>query len=258
MVSCELMGGLGNQMFQIAATIDLAIENNDIYCFDFKSHDIINQGFKAVRYIDNVYHKLPNNICGDFDYVYKEDNFRFNRIDYRNNMKLIGYFQSEKYFINNKNVIIDLFKNETILNKLYDLYGDLLNDSVSLHFRRGDYIKYQHTHPIQDLAYYSEAIKYLEENTKIKNIFIFSDEIEYSKKIDLEYNLIFVEGLHDYEQLYLMSMCKHNIIANSSFSWWGSYLNENKNKIVISPKNWFTYTSGIDWSDIYSNNMIIL
>jgi hypothetical protein len=115
-----------------------------------------------------------------------------------------------------------------------------------LHIRRGDYLT-NIVHNTNKEDYYKNAIKLIEEKVKNPVFYIFSDEIEWVKQnFDIKYPTVYVDfndALTNFEDIKLMSSCKHNIIANSSFSWWSAWLNENSNKIVIAPKQWFTDVS---------------
>jgi len=157
-----------------------------------------------------------------------------------------GYWQSEKYFIDIKNIITE----ELSLKKKYidEIEKNLINkiknnNSVSIHIRRGDYVNDKTTnlhHGTCPLDYYHRAIKIILANNKKSIFFIFSDDIDWVKKnLKLLHPSFFISGNKDYEDLFLMSLCKHNIIANSSFSWWAAWLNNNPNKTVAAPKKWF-------------------
>lgn len=260
MLTCNLKGGLGNQMFQISAVLNLAIKNNDVCGFNFIRHRIINQGYDAIKYTNNVFNKLKNQYVVTYN-IYNEESFEYRKIPYSQNLMINGYFQSEKYFIENKDVIINLFTNEEIIERLSKNFNNILENSVSLHIRRGDYIKYSDTHNLLDIDYYNNALKILIHKilpNKINNILVFSDDITYCKNNIKDDRIFYVDDLEDYEQMYLMSLCNHNIISNSTFSWWGSYLNKNDNKIIIAPKMWFNEKTNILWDDIYTENMIII
>jgi len=255
MITAGLNGRLGNEMFQIAAATALAYENNDISQFDLeKTYGTI--------YRDNIYSKLIHGVF-DTNYIeYVEKRFRYTKIEYQHSndltLKLFGYFQSDKYFRNYKYEIIDLFSNDLIINKLKNEYNNILKNSVSFHIRRTDYLSYPHIHPCSSPNYYINGVRHIENEKKIDNILVFSDDINYCKENFFDKRITYIEYLKDYEDMYLMSLCENNIIANSSFSWWGSYLNKNANKIVICPKLWFGLKSGYDSSDIYYENIIIM
>ena len=126
-------------------------------------------------------------------------------------------------------------------------------NTVSLHIRRGDYLKQQHNHPVQSLEFYNKALELIGD---YENLLIFSDDIDWCEK-NLNYsNMTFVKGLTDIENIWLMSMCQHNIMANSSFSWWGAWLNNNPNKIVVSPKLWFGNNLKLNTKDIIPKDWI--
>jgi hypothetical protein len=129
-------------------------------------------------------------------------------------------------------------------------YGDVLSlNTCSIHVRRGDYIGLQNFHPVQPVSYYEEAVKIVGDD---KHFLIFSDDINWCKEnFTFLKNKTFVLNNLDYEDLYLMSMCKNNIISNSTFSWWGAWLNRNENKQVIIPSKWF----GISYSHLNTNDL---
>lgn len=161
---------------------------------------------------------------------------------------LEGWWNSEKYFKDIRNTILHDFtimilpspKNKESAQEIKKV------NSVSLHIRRGDYVTNKSTSDYLgalDIDYYRQAIKIIEDRVKNTHFFVFSDDIEWAKEnLPLDRNVTFVDwnnGNTAYEDLRLMSLCKHNIIANSSFSWWGAWLNKNKEKIVIAPERWF-------------------
>ncbi len=119
-----------------------------------------------------------------------------------------------------------------------------VDDSISIHFRRADYLKHEisETIGVQPLEYYYKAMSFIKTKVNNPHIFIFSDDIDWVRnnlKCDLNVSYVSNNELKDYEELLLMSKCQHNIIANSSFSWWGAWLNKNDDKIVVAPKKWF-------------------
>ena len=122
-----------------------------------------------------------------------------------------------------------------------------------MHIRRTDYTTSNGYHPVQTVEYYKKALEIIGEYDKL---FIFSDDIEWCRN-NLKFdNMIFIEGNTDIEDLYLISLCKHNIIANSSFSWWGAWLNKNPNKKVIAPSKWFGDMANLNESDIVPEGWI--
>jgi hypothetical protein len=270
MIIVELAGGLGNQMFQYAIAntlarkadsemkIDLSYFENyewHPYCLDvFKiSAGIANNDdvFRVKRAPNNMIEKMrkyflnkqPNNI-------YAEDSLLFNEkfTKQQKNIYLKGYFQCAKYFIHNRAQILREFqfsKTPSETNK--SIIEDINKfESVSLHIRRGNYINIpsvNKVHGVLNINYYSKAVEYLQKKLGTIKIYVFSDDIEWAR-INLKFNVstMFVDINDDktnFEDMRLMSLCKHNIIANSSFSWWGAWLNQNPRKIVIAPKQWF-------------------
>lgn len=250
MISCNLQGGLGNQMFQIAATSSLAITNGDTFAFNFNLCNTPNQGNPSTKYTNTIFKKINSYNFFQFDSVYYEPSFSYKKIPYSKNLLLNGYFQSDKYFHNNLDFIKKLF----ILNpkeKIVDsLNIDLINDDfTSVHIRRGDYLKFKDFHLSCGIDYYTNAIKKIKNN---KFIFL-SDDIEWVKNNFIGDNFYYSNLTDELDDLTLMTICKNNIISNSSFSWWGAYLNGNKNKIVISPKKWFGPLGPNDTQDIIPN-----
>lgn len=201
--------------------------------------------------------------------VVKETQFHFQPalLDAPDNSFVKGNFQSEKYFESIESVIRDEFK----FTKQLDLENlkwknEILNsNSVSIHIRRGDYISLkQNANKFAQipLSYYQSAITYISQNLPSSVFFVFSDDIKWVKE-----NLISDAPLHFIENnntpqtshfdMQLMSLCKHNIICNSTFSWWSAWLNNNPQKIVIAPQNWFADIS-INSQDIIPDEWIKL
>ena len=236
MITSNLIGGLGNYLFQIATSLAITLDNNDKLIYDENDVTVVHKPIN--NYKDNIFRNLH------FDKIdckltdYNEPNFHFDEINYTPNLKLNGYFQSEKYFNHQREKILDFFSpTKNILEKLKTKYSFIDKSNIcSIHVRRGDYLRLPNHHPICSSVYYGEAIKYIGTD----NVFlVFSDDIEWCKQTFKGSSFIFVENNTDFEDLYLMSMCKNNIIANSSFSWWGAWLNNNIDKKVVAPSTWF-------------------
>jgi len=264
-ITTNHQGGLCNVMFKLSAAISLALDNNVDYIFSNEflrqvDKDITCHGFDDYRiYYDNVLRnikfidRLPSN------YRTHTHTFNYTPIHYNKeeNLLLEGYFQSEKYFINNKEFILNLFKpTEEIKQSILEKINNIEN-SISIHVRRGDYLNLPNFHPQQSIDYYKSAVNLLGAD---KNYLIFSDGLDGIKDMfDFIPNKQFVTLFENYLDLYAMSMCEHNIICNSSFSWWGAYLNENKNKKVIAPTKWFgPDASHLNSQDIVPDNWIKL
>ncbi len=178
---------------------------------------------------------------------------------------LIGYWLSEKYFQNIESLIREDFTFKTELskeNKFSALQIENSN-SVSIHIRRGDIAQNPTTlavHGLCSIDYYKNAIRYITNIVESPSFYIFSDDMEWVKKnLKIDHPCYFIDhnkGKDSYNDMRLMSLCKHNIIANSTFSWWGAWLNVNKNKIVVAPNKWFE--AQINSSDIIPETWIRL
>ncbi len=237
-VTTNLIGGLGNMLFQIASGYAVSKRDGKKLICETKNMLVIHKPY--TEYIQNIFRNIEFSDSVNYDVILQEKGFHFDMIPIVNkNIKLSGYYQSEKYFIDYKSEVLDLFQiDDLTLDYLMKKYGKLLEeDTCSIHIRRGDYLNLQNYHPILSIDYYIEAIKLVGEN---KHFLIFSDDIIWCENnLGFIQNKTFIKGNKDYQDMYLMSMCKNNIIANSSFSWWGAWLNNNENKIVISSSKWF-------------------
>lgn len=248
-------GRLGNQMFQIASTIGISMENK----IDFIFPEWI-CSYSKKNYNTYLKNKIYTGII-KIDKIYAEKSFSFQKILFHNkqeNIDLFGYFQSEKYFKNHKEIIFDIFKPNNNIESIIEYeYSKILKNSCSVHIRRGDYLNLQHIHPILPKDYYEKSIEIIKKNRGIDTNFIFfSDDIDWCKKNFFIDNSYFISLNDDFFELMLMSNCVDNIISNSSFSWWGSWLNKNVDKIVISPKNWFGENVKNDTTDLYCDNWL--
>jgi hypothetical protein len=245
MITSYIQGGLGNQLFQIAAGLSLA---HDIGV-DFKlvkgQHNLPQQGTRIENYYLNIFKNIkffeesPKTLI-----PYHEKSFEYCEIPKIDNLAIIGYFQSEKYFSKN----IDLIKTT------FDFpYRDTLEGVVSLHIRQGDYNKNLNFHDIQKLDYFYKAIKNI---GPYKKLFVFSDS-ELPSEFQFN-NMEVIKSGNDLEDMSIMASCEHNIISNSTFSWWAAWLNNNKNKKIIAPSIWFGPSGPSNWSDIYCNDWVII
>jgi len=245
-VYCYLKGGLANMMFQIAATISFAVDNKMIASFpNLKQH---------INYLNNeVDHNKDLNYADEYLKIFK--NLKRTQptgiekiINYplhyeerevpEGSIILEGFFQSEKYFCHNSEEIKRIFKiPEEIKKQIQEKYLKYLDsNTTSLHIRRGDYLKFPDHHVVLSKNYYEKAIKLF---PKSDFYLVFSDDIGWCKENFTGDKFVFIENEKDYVEIYLMSMCKNHIIANSSFSWWGAWLNDDVEKTVLSPKKWF-------------------
>ena len=238
-ISPLLRGGLGNYIFQIAAAYVTSIRDDKELLVDISDISVIHKPIES--YYDNIFRKVK--FVQEFsDYTSHEpmQPIEYSEIPKTNgNLKLKGYYQNEKYFKHLRNEILSLFEiDSTTLSYLTSKYSDVLTENTcSLHVRRGDYVSKSDFHPLQTIEYYKSAVSIMGEDL---NYLIFSDDIEWCENnLTFIKNKTFISGNHDYQDLYLMSMCNNNIIANSSFSWWGAWLNNSENKKVIYPSIWF-------------------
>ena len=301
MITCNLMGGLGNQLFQIFATISYAIEYNQ--SFKFINTTILKSGIIRNTFWNSLLYRLrlflfdiyPSN---NTTVIYKEPDFTYKKIPplkqllYQtktnkntNNQNIIenvilnGYFQSELYFKGYFPTIYKLLDINTqtiqVVDKIQPYLKHPIHKYCSIHFRRGDYKTLPDHHPVLSFTYYKNAISYLVKNTKtetpIIHFLVFTDEkgedyktlfqklvgseeeteetkdasltaYFYKNGINIEFHRVPNNiDIADWEELLLMSMCGHNIICNSSFSWWGAYMNKHQfpSKQIIYPSKWF-------------------
>lgn len=239
----EDYGRLGNQMFQIAATIGIATKNGFSYGFNDWSYQ---------KYFENSLPKKEGNFPNNFSY----NDFCFNDITIQDNTNIFGYFQSWKFF--SEVDIKSIFKPSSESLKAIEHYN--FNNSISIHIRRGDYLRNTHVYPILSLDYYKRAVSMLESSgCKDWTIYIFSDDIEWCKSNFNFTNQIFVEQNSDILELFMMSKCNHNIISNSTFSWWAAYLNNNTDKKITCPNVWFNNVNEISnfvFDDLIPNDWI--
>jgi len=256
MITCVLQGGLGNQMFQISAATAAAMRHGVVSKFNFQNHYLPLQGRKAENYKDNIFRNIISDGTLVPENVYREGAHSFSEIPYvEGDLCLFGYFQSEKYFSDFKEQIRDLFSpTPEVEGYLSDKYGKLLEKkTTSIHIRRGDYLKFSNVHPSCGKEYYSKAMNMVSDT---EMYVIFSDDPDWCKDNFMGNRFYVAEGEEDYMDMYFMSKCKNNIIANSSFSWWAAWLNENPNKKVISPSRWFGPGGPHDAHDIIPKSWI--
>lgn len=256
MITCKLAGGLGNQLFIIFACLSYSILHKQICFFEDTPNTI---GITSRNtYWKTFFNKLiPYLLKTEFfpklDVIVKENNYFIN-LPKDKHILLYGYFQSNKYFKMNYSSIIEILdienKKKTLLkeNKFYS--QKMIDKCISIHFRIGDYIDKQDYHNILSIEYYKKALEHILMKINYNPIFLYFCEVQdinqvneiiLSLKTDFP-KCIFQkidDSFLDWEQLLLMSCCKHNIIANSTFSWWGAYFNSYSEKIVCYPSQWF-------------------
>jgi hypothetical protein len=254
------MGGLGNQLFQIFATISYAIKSKNEY--QFLNVKTLGGNGSTLRYtfwntfLKNLQSVLIMSFPVELALV-KQESFEYKELPIsllkNRNVCIHGYFQSEKFFEPHFSFIYNLLdineRKKEVFEKLDISLKKEVQNSISMHFRLGDYKKVSHYHPILNANYYIKSLKYILEKENFKKVFYFCEEedipiVEQTiQQCKINYpHLEFIRVpniLEDWEQMLLMSECKHHIIANSSFSWWGAYFNSNPDKIVCYPSLWF-------------------
>lgn len=281
MIIVKLGGGLGNQLFQYACGRRLALKNNDILKLDIEAYSERNPRLYGLGHF-NIKENLASPVeikklrlpYGFISRCLRSFRVRILRkfnvgfdpkiLELKGDVYLEGFWKNEKYFLDINETIREEF---TLMRAFSPAAQDASNmiigeiSSVSIHIRRGDYVSNSGTakyHGVCSQEYYRDALTYLSKRTKISRLFIFSDDIEWVKKnmsFDFPFTFVSNESIPDYEELLLMSYCKHNIIANSTFSWWGAWLNMNSNKIIIAPKRWLAKT-GNDYYEELPNKWI--
>lgn len=288
MVITKLLGGLGNQMFQYAhaKSISLKIKTKvkldqtellnrlhnsythreyELGIFNLKVSIATKEEIKPFFSSATFLAKILKKVGIERNRLWKESQTGVgNRLNNWQNIYLDGFWQSEKYFSQYKDQIIADFtfkddpkgENLMLMTKIKSI------TAVSIHIRRGDYLTMPSAieyHEICSLDYYYKAIEFILLKINDPYFFIFSDEPQWvidNLKLDYPFQII-THNVKEmsFEDMRLMSVCKHNIIANSSFSWWGAWLNQNPNKIVIAPKRWFK-DSTIDTTDLIPKDWI--
>lgn len=291
MIVVKIQGGLGNQMFQFAFASVIAEKNKTKVFLDLSIYDnhkkingytprsfelnIFNNQYKVAtnKQIKKFYNlSFLNKIKKKFKFAYPkivaENNLAFQPsfLIAQTPVNFIGYFQSYKYFDGFEDKIKQLFA-FPIKNLSQNSKGALISfkdkNTVSVHIRRGDYVTDSITNSVHGcctIEYYQSAISFLQTSVSDPTFVFFSDDSHWVKEnfINLICNKIFIDfnqGSDSWMDMYLMTQCQHNIIANSSFSWWGAWLNNKSEKIVIAPKKWFVNQANVS-DDLLPENWL--
>ncbi|MEX2006656.1 MAG: alpha-1,2-fucosyltransferase [Candidatus Saccharimonadales bacterium] len=273
MIVTLLKGGLGNQMFQYAAGRRLALKHGtklfmdlswfknvaqvdtkrvyELNCFNIEENFIDRSSIviaEAEQSLKVKVYRLTKGLLKPRlrTFIEKAHHYDKQVLSLPDNTYLDGFWQNEKYFTDIRRTLFDDFtfkskpdsKNKQLLEAITN------SNAVSLHIRRGDYARNQATkdfHGLMGSDYYNKAVEIMAKKTKNPRFFIFSDEPDWTKKnIKIKYPATYVSGNKaGFEDMRLMVNCRHHITANSSFSWWGAWLNPSKDKIVIAPRRWF-------------------
>lgn len=246
------MGGLGNQMFQAAHALAQGWKNNRETVFIPKSWTPM-QGRETFHYKDNVFRDLTfvDSIEG-FTKVH-EGPWEYSEVNpVETDTVFEGYFQSGKNFLGYDEKIQKMFgPTDDFVKYAFEKYPELTsNNTVSVHVRFGDYKQNPHIHPSVSKEYIDEALSKLNDK---KHLFLFGDDKKWlSENFQSQYNTIVDE--EDYIDLWIMSLCKTNIISNSTFSWWAAFLNNNSNKKVYAPSIWFGPSGPQNYQDMYQSD----
>jgi len=271
MIITRIIGGLGNQMFQYAIARAMAERNQDNFKLDIsfypkqtlrkyelnlfniqediatKEECIAFRGKEDFLFKVKQRLKLPLNRPKTYVKEIKNPIFDEKIYSIKSDVFLDGFWQNEQYFKEIREILIKEFtpKNSISQEAIKYLKNIENTNSISLHVRRGDYINDKHTnsvHGVCGIDYYKRAIAYMNRYIDKPVFYIFSDDIDWCKEnFDFIENKIFIDNTKSaFDDLELMKNCKHNIIANSTFSWWGAWLNQNYKKIVVVPTIWWS------------------
>jgi len=252
------MGGLGNQLFEAAHALSQGWKHNREVVFIPRSWTP-GQGRGAENYINNVFRNLKfvDNLEG-FTRV-TEGPFEYSEVNpVEENTVFDGYFQSTKNWFGFDDQIREIFQpSQEVIDELRSKYPQLNQPkTLSIHVRRGEYLQFPEIHPTISVEYIQEALKIIGEYS---TVFLFTeDESRWPGSRDFVMNnfsfpnVVFLNEDQDWKELYLMGLCENHIISNSTFSWWATFLNKNKNKKIVCPSRWFG-PRGPKADDIYES-----
>lgn len=244
MISIELLGRVGNQLFQISALKAWSLRT----------------GFEPFYPKWDQAHYFAGDFSNKTDtfvpqYIYQEPHFHYNPLPKVDDCVAKGYFQSEKYFEHCSNEIREMFtiKDGFVSQKTKDLAK--IPNLVGVHCRRGDYVSTYADHfHVQNMDYYNKSMSLFPG----ANFVICSDDQNWCKENFIGQRFTFSEG-NIIDDLWLLSHCEHNVMGNSSYSWWGAWLNKNPDKKVVAPAKWFNWAQAHNnTSDLYCKDWIII
>jgi len=272
MIIVKMWGGLGNQLFQYSFGKYLSLKFNTELKFDiqtnYNSNKFTNRSvglntfninlskatqseISKFKYFDTgIFFRLERKLIQKLPFLNRKyivqdlHSPRKNETCYKNDCYYEGYWQSFKYLTSNET----LLRNEiTLKHFLKNGIADLIDtiessQSISLHIRRGDYISIKDNFKlfgVCSIIYYKKAIQYITRQYSNPKFYIFSDDFTWAKENFIGPQYVYIEGNQPAQDLYLMSKCKHNIISNSTFGWWGAWLNNNPSKTIVAPSKWY-------------------
>jgi glycosyltransferase involved in cell wall biosynthesis len=258
-ISPTLAGGLGNQMFEVAVAASMAKDHNAVLLINPNEHILPNQGRNVNNYLDNVFARVATDAAPPVKVGYHWDHIYYKPVPYQPNLKLMGHYQSFKYFEHNSDYIKRLFAPTTrVRDYINDKYGITnLANFTAIQVRRGDYVKFPDHHPMLPPEFTTKAVKLVNPEKAM----VFSDDPKWCQEnLHFDCPTEYVKE-EDYIELYLMTFCKNLIISNSSFGWWGAYLNQAEGYKVICPPFWFgraIISDGFQMDDLVPSSWIRL
>lgn len=290
MIISKLIGGLGNQMFQYAAGKSLSVKHKVPLLLDcsgleadpkgaYTKRNFELEAFKinaskasekelaefipsGNRFITKLKQKFPVPFSR---IIFNEHSHKFHNqfFSLPSDTYINGFWQNEKYFKDIRDILLSEFELKERLLAPHNTFITKItsSESIGVHVRRGDYVNSESAnsfHGLCDLNYYNNAFEILKSKNYALNFFVFSDDISWCKENFSGNNFYFVEtNSHPAVDLILMSRCSHQVIANSSFSWWAAWLNKNKTKTVVAPEFWFRKTKSVELGILPSDWQII-
>ena len=292
MIIVKLTGGLGNQMFQYAAGRCLAHRLGVKLKLDISNFQYVNNRSYELHLLnviedfstkEDVFRIVGGNLQYNIDRIfrtryfvksirqhanyYRQPFFHFDEkfFDMPDNSYLEGYWQSERYFEDVREVLRKEFTFKNALTKENEAIAKQIRErnSISIHIRRSDYFYNSKLHKVHGLLrseYYERALEKISTKVSDPHLYVFSDDMEWAKEY-MAFNAPTTYVMNNrqpglaHQDMELMSMCKHNITANSSFSWWGAWLNSNPDKMIVAPQKWFK-TSNINTKDVIPDSWI--
>ena len=232
MISADMKGRTGNNLFQIAAAEALARRVGTSAAFDLSRNHLRTTLLRNVAHISN--YAATNHFI--------QSGFGYREMPLKDDLRLTGWFQSEKYFLDFSDHIGDLFHlDEGDIQKIRGVFGPIMDGNVTtaMHVRRGDYVHFPDKHPICGMEYYTNAMDYLRETGKENKFILVSDDMKWVRENFKGDDILYSPFNDILMDLTLMTCMDNNIIANSTFSWWGAYLNRTPSKKVVAPLRWF-------------------